>query len=596
MFTLMKIFPNFKKNYRTIARILEELLADKTTLTILLLSIVVVAAADITVPFVTKKLIDQLVGVLGSSAHVSLNFLGVAAALILGATVVSRIFHSFYNYKLFVMVTRLEDRLRFQAYENYLRLHALFHHSVSSGQIIGRIDRGATGVYAILYDVIGNYILPPLVIFVGVMIVLFYHNPLVALVIFLPLPIYLVLVRRLSDRIYHIEARANEQFENSVREEYDVAANVLTVKKFSREAAEIENQQALRTEARETQYSGERAWAVIESLQTTIATIGRVAVIALSGYLVLRGLITIGELVFYITLQNMAYQPLSQLSVAFPRARRNTARAERLFQVIDEKHQILDKPDARILPGLKKEIAFQHLYFRFPGKTTWVLKNVNLSIPAGAVVAVVGRSGSGKTTFINLLLRSYDPQAGCIKIDGVDIRDVTQESLRKQMAIVPQEVDLFSRTIGENIKYSRPDATQAEIDEAAKLALAREFILATPQGYHTMVGERGLKLSGGERQRIGIARAILKKPKILILDEATSHLDTESEKLVQKATETLMQNTTTIIIAHRLSTVLRADKILVFDQGQIVAAGNHRELLKKSQVYQRLYEMQFQDE
>ncbi len=587
---------NKKQKPGTILRVIQELRSSKGTLLVLVLLAVIVAVANISVPLIAQKLIDRLIDFLKGPGGFPLQFLYLAAAGILVATVVSQVAKSIYNYNLFLMVTRLEDKLRFRAYENYLLLHASFHHSVSSGQIIGRIDRGATGVYVILNDVIGQYVLPPLIIFLGVIAVLLWKNPLMAVVVFLPLPIYVALVRKLSERIYDIEARANEQFENAAREEYDVAGNVLTVKKFSRETAEIERQQILRNEARTTQYLGERAWAVIESLQTAVATIGRVAVIALSGYLVIRGTATIGEFVFFVTLQDMAYHPLSQLSVAFPRARRNASRAERLFRIIDEPRSIIDKKGAKPLPPLKREVRFQNVSFRYFEDAPLVLKNINVAIPAKSVAAVVGRTGSGKTTFINLLLRAYDPQEGAILIDGHDLRDVTQESLRSQIAVVPQEVDLFSRTIGQNIAYGRPQASQKEISGAAKLALAHDFIMAAPQGYDTMVGERGLKLSGGERQRVGIARAVLKQPKILILDEATSHLDTESERLVQSATEALMKNTTTIIIAHRLSTVLRADMILVFDQGRIVAAGKHRELLESSPVYRHLYEMQFRDE
>ncbi len=565
-------------------------------LAVLLLLAGLAAAADIAVPFITRALIDQLIATFSTPIPFAIRFLVIAALGILLATIVAQGARSLYNYRLFVMVTALEDELRFKAYENYLRLHALFHHGASSGQIIGRIDRGATGVYAILNDVIGQHLLPPVIIFVGVISVLIYKNPLVALTVFLPLPIYALLVRRLSQRIYEIEARANAQFEDAAREEYDVASNVLTVKKFSRETEEIARERSLRGEARQTQYSGERAWALIESLQTTIATAGRVLVIGLAGWLALSGRATVGEFVFYVTLQNMAYQPLAQLSVAFPRTRRNAARAERLFQLIDEPRHVVDKPDAKILRPLQHEIRFENVWFRYSSKTDWVLKNIDIVIPAKNVIAAVGRSGSGKTTFINLLLRSYDPEKGGILIDGEDLRDVTQESLREQIAIVPQEVDLFSRTVAQNISYGKPGAAAKEIETAARLAHAHDFIKNLPAGYATLVGERGIKLSGGERQRVGIARALLKKPPILILDEATSHLDTESERLVAAATEELMKNTTTIIIAHRLSTVLRADKILVFDDGKIVAQGTHRKLIKKDSIYHRLYEMQFRDE
>jgi ABC-type multidrug transport system fused ATPase/permease subunit len=274
--------------------------------------------------------------------------------------------------------------------------------------------------------------------------------------------------------------------------------------------------------------------------------------------------------------------------------RRALARAERLFRVLDEKPLVVDKPDAAELPLFKKEIRFEGVNFSYR-KEREVLRDMNVIIPTGKMVALVGRSGSGKTTFVNLLLRSFDPQSGQILLDAYDLRDVTQKSLRAQMAMVSQEVELFSRTISENIAYGKPEATPHEIAEAARLAYAHDFIMKTPEGYQTMVGERGIKLSGGERQRVGIARAILRNPRILILDEATSHLDTESERMVQKATQHLTSGRTTIVIAHRLSTVLHADKILVFDRGRIVGEGRHEELLKTNEVYARLYKLQFEE-
>jgi len=223
------------------------------------------------------------------------------------------------------------------------------------------------------------------------------------------------------------------------------------------------------------------------------------------------------------------------------------------------------------------------------------VRDLDVEIPAQKTVALVGRSGSGKTTFINLLLRSYDPTEGEILIDGHNLRDIKRKSLLEQIAVVPQEVDLFSRSIADNIAYGQTDISRDFVIKAAQTALAHDFIMKTENGYDTVVGERGMKLSGGERQRVGIARAVLRDPKILILDEATSHLDTESERLISQATDALIKNRTTIIIAHRLSTVLNADMILVFNDGRIEARGRHEELLETSPTYQKLYSLQFQE-
>ncbi|MEI7497894.1 MAG: ATP-binding cassette domain-containing protein [Candidatus Falkowbacteria bacterium] len=307
----------------------------------------------------------------------------------------------------------------------------------------------------------------------------------------------------------------------------------------------------------------------------------------------MNGTATIGQFVLYITLQSMAYQPLSNLGALFTRIRRNLTRVERLLSIFDESVHIMDKPNAIKLLPLKTGVEFKNVSFSYRGDNQYALKHINVMVPAGTTCALVGRSGSGKTTFINLLLRSYDPQKGGIFIDNVDIRDATQESLRKQIAVVPQEVDLFSRTIAENIAYGQTKISSKLIAGAAKTALAHDFILKLENGYQTVVGERGIKLSGGERQRIGIARAVLRDPRILILDEATSHLDTESERLITKATDALIKNRTSFIIAHRLSTVIHADMILVFAKGGIEAIGKHSELIITSPTYRKLHDLQF---
>src|SRR3989344_3983054 len=578
-----------------VIRILALLKTKKKEAAILLGLVIAAAAFDISVPFISQRLIDTLIDFFRTGGQAPVVMLLLAAAGILFATVLNRIMKSVYDYRLFLTVTKLEDAVRFKAFGKYLDLHALFHHGSSSGQIIGRIERGATSVFVVLFDILGQNLIPPLIIFTGVFASLPFKKPRIALPVLLPFPAYIFLVRVLSRKIYEVEKIVNEEFENLSKESYDVASNVLTVKKFSQEQAETKHQIGLMAHAREIQYKGERLWAVVENTQTLVSTVGRITVILLGGWFVLEGRSTIGEFVLYITLQNMAYAPLWQLSIIFPRLRRNISRAERLFALMDEEPKVTDKPDAVELAPLKNALEFKDVHFRYaPGKS-WAVRGVNLVVPAHTTVALVGRSGSGKTTFVNLLLRSYHPNRGAILIDGTDIRDVTQDSLRRQIAVVPQEVDLFSRSIAENIAYGRPGTKRPEIVRAAKIALADGFISRADKGYDTLVGERGLKLSGGERQRIGIARAFLRDPRILILDEATSHLDTESEKLIQRATAALMKDRTTFIIAHRLSTIVNADLILVFDHGRIEAAGTHRELLKKSPTYERLHSLQFEE-
>lgn len=559
---------------------------------LLLVSMVVLATGfEIAIPFLTQQLVDTLIDSFRTQTSVGLPILFTLCGSVLVATALTRGFRSFYNYHLFRTVTRMEDEVKYKAYEHYFRMDALFHHGTNSGQMIGRIERGCSAVQSILFDIVGQNFVPPLIVFAGVMAALLMKNAWIALAVFLPVPIYLIVVSLLTRRIYEIEQQGCLDFETVSKESYDVASNVLTVKKFCRERAEILNQKRLQGIARNTQFRGERLWVLVENTQSTIATLGRVSVIGLGGWFVLSQRATVGEFVLYLALQDMVYQPICQLSIIFPRLRRSMSLAERLFSVLDEKPAVVEKPNAPALPRLDRDIEFRNVWFRYSNDQRWILKNVNLRIPAGSTVALVGRSGSGKTTMMNLLMRSFDPQQGQILIDGVDIRDVTIDSLRGQMAVVPQEVDLFSRTIAENIRYGKPDATGEEVRQAAALALAHDFICRTEEGYDTPVGERGLKLSGGERQRIGIARAVLRDPSILILDEATSHLDTESEQLIQKATERVIRNRTSFLIAHRLSTILHADTIIVFDGDRIEAVGTHKELCETSPTYRKLYRL-----
>jgi subfamily B ATP-binding cassette protein MsbA len=271
------------------------------------------------------------------------------------------------------------------------------------------------------------------------------------------------------------------------------------------------------------------------------------------------------------------------------------AAAERVFKLLDTNVDIINKDGAIELKGFKDRLHFEDVWFKYNRDNGMVLKGINLEIKRGDVIALVGSSGGGKSTLVDTIPRFYDVTKGAIKIDGYNIQDLTLNSLRRQIGIVTQETILFNDTVKNNISYGRVDANMEEIWNAARSAHAHDFIVEMPSGYDTVIGERGVKLSGGERQRISIARAILKNPAILILDEATSSLDTESEKVVQKALENLMKDRTTFIIAHRLSTVLNADTIIVIDDGRIVETGRHEELLSLGGIYKRLYEMQFKE-
>ncbi|NJL19948.1 MAG: ABC transporter ATP-binding protein [Leptolyngbyaceae cyanobacterium SM1_3_5] len=320
-------------------------------------------------------------------------------------------------------------------------------------------------------------------------------------------------------------------------------------------------------------------------------SIATALVLAYGGYLAVTGQATVGVVTAFLLYVQQFFRPIQILSQFYTQAQSALAGAERIFRLIDEPAKLEDAPDAIEMPPMRGEVKFENVSFGYSANQR-VLNEVNLHAKPGQMIALVGATGAGKSTIINLILRFYDVSAGSVKIDGIDLRSVTQSSLRRQIGLVLQDNILFSGTVAENIAFGRPNATQAEVEAAAQTANVHEFITQLPQGYATLLGERGSNLSQGQRQLISIARAVLVNPRILILDEATSSIDTRTEKLVQAAIDRLLSNRTSFVIAHRLSTVTQADQVLVIQQGQIVEQGTHQELVDKQGIYANLYALQ----
>jgi ATP-binding cassette subfamily B protein len=327
-----------------------------------------------------------------------------------------------------------------------------------------------------------------------------------------------------------------------------------------------------------------------------VANLGQVAILYFGGRQILAGSLTIGEWQKFSLYLIYVFFPIGQLGFIISQMSQAAASANRIFEILDAENAVVDKPDAMALPSIQGRVDFDDVVFRYFDSTSPVLNHITLTAEPGQTVALLGTTGSGKTTIINLIPRFYDVSEGAVRIDGYDVRDVTIESLRRQIGIVLQETNLFSGTIRDNIAFGRPDASDEEVMEAAQAAAAHDFITGFPEGYATAVGERGTTLSGGQKQRIAIARALLMDPRVLILDDSTSSVDVATEAEIQRALDQLMEGRTSFVIAQRISTVLSADQILVLDQGRIVARGNHQELMERSADYAEIYQSQLMDD
>jgi subfamily B ATP-binding cassette protein MsbA len=412
---------------------------------------------------------------------------------------------------------------------------------------------------------------------------------LIAIVVF---PFVGVAVRSIGRKLYKINRRAQEKLAelNVMLQEAFVGTKI--VKAFGREAHEQARFDRLNQRLLDLSLKNHRADEITEPLMEVLGALGIMGALWYGGYQVIQGSMTPGTFFSFVAAVVMLYGPVRKLSRIANTVQQSVSSVERVFALLDTPPGIVDRPGARSLPPFGDRIDFQGVAFQYPDAQDAALREISLTVRRGEVVAFVGMSGAGKTTLMDLLPRFHDVTQGRILIDGHDLRDVTQASLRAQIGIVTQETFLFDDTVFYNVAYGRPGATPEEVERAARLAHCHDFIEALPQGYRSPVGERGTKLSGGQRQRIAIARAFLKDPPILILDEATSDLDAESEFMVQQALGDLMKGRTVLVIAHRLSTVRNADRIVVIHEGRIAEIGRHEALMAREGIYKRLYALQ----
>jgi ATP-binding cassette subfamily B protein len=546
--------------------------------------------SNVAVPMVFKQIID---GLTAEKAMVA------APMALLAAYGILRFSTSMFTELRELLFVRVTQRaVRAIALSVFRHLHALslrFHLERQTGGLTRDIERGTRSIGSLISYTIYS-ILPTLVEISLVLGILgSRYEPSFVSIAFATLVLYISFTIVLTNWRTRIRREANELDSAANSRAIDSLLNYETVKYFNNEEFEARRYDGQMHLWEDVQVKSQLSLSALNTGQAAVIATGVSLIMWRAVVGVTSHTMTLGDIVLVNAFMIQLYMPLNFLGVLYREIRQSLTDIERMFGLMGQNREIADAPDAKALPSGPCAVAFEHVGFSYEAKRQ-ILFDVDFEIPAGHTVAVVGQSGSGKSTLSRLLFRFYDVQSGAIRVNGTDIRQLTQASLRLAIGIVPQDTVLFNDSIFYNIQYGRPDASRGEVVEAARAAQLHDFIARLPEGYETKVGERGLKLSGGEKQRVAIARTLLKNPPIMIFDEATSALDSKSEKAIQAELERIALGRTTLIIAHRLSTVMNADEILVLDQGKIVERGRHQPLLEAGGAYAQMWALQQQEE
>ncbi len=554
-----------------------------------LVSLLGITAAQLFFPMILKQVID-----IGLS-NGDVQFLFKSALLILGIGLITAILIFLQRYLSEWIAAHIGYDLRNQLYDNIQHLSFTYHDHAQTGQLISRCIEDVRSIERFTgFGVVE--LIHLILLFISIVIFLFTANARLAGISLLPLIPLVIMTTNLGSKIGGYFLQVNQMLGELSSRIQENITGVQVVRAFAREHYEVERFDS----ANRTLYSARLAvigeWSKIMPTTHFLVTLSTILVLWFGGIMVLNGDMTIGEVVAFNSYLLLLALPARQLTWLVNLAGEAVAGVQRTYEILDLEPEIQSPSDALYLPSLAGQVTFQDVCFKYRGEKSHALKNIQLSIEPNQIVALIGATGSGKTSLVNLIPRFYEVTEGAVKVDGNDVRRVDLVSLRKQIGIVLQTSLLFSTTIRENIAYGIPDAEEAQIISAARAAQAHDFILDFPSGYDTIVGERGVTLSGGQRQRIAIARALLMNPRILILDDSTSSVDTQTERLIQQALENLMEGRTTFVIAHRLSTVRRADVILVMDHGHIVERGTHHQLLASNGLYNEIYNLQLKDQ
>ena len=545
------------------------------------------AGGNLYLPWIFRDMIDK---VLTAKDAYMLNLISASIVVIF---LLRGIFLYWQNYLMSYVGQHVIIDIRSEVFHKLQRLSMSFYDKNKTGTIMSYVTNDVNALQGAMVDNTVELVTESIIL-IGSIFAMIYLDWKLTLFTILTFPIVLYFMNFFGKKIRRSGGMIQEATADITSVLQESVSSARVVKSFVREQYEIERFEKENAANLAANLKNARYMATLTPTIEFVAALGVTLILWYGGNNVIEGDTTAGSLVAFLAYAVNISNPIKRITRVTGNIQKALAAAQRVFDVLDLPEEVTDLPDARPLPAVTGSVSFEHVTFSY-NKGDEIIHDLSFSVKPGQAIGLVGPSGAGKSTIASLLPRFYDCDSGTIRIDGTDIRDATLDSLRSQVGIVPQETILFNGTVYDNILYGRLDATKEEIIEAAKAANAHGFIMELPQGYDTMLGDRGVNISGGQRQRIAIARAILKNPRILILDEATSALDTESERLVQDALNRLMVGRTAFVIAHRLSTIKNADRILVLEKGRLAEDGTHEELMEKNGLYAHLYQIQYRN-